>query len=91
MFVTAPGYNGFDLISRTFWPKIRIDEDPVCGSMHCSLADFRRKKLGKDRMTARQVSERGGTIVIQIEGDRVKLSGKAVMIATFEVEDSILE
>ncbi len=91
LFVTAPGYDGFDFVSRAFWPKIRIDEDPVCGSMHCSLADFWRKRLGKDRMVARQVSERGGTIVIQIEGNRAKLSGKAVMFATFEIEDSILE
>ncbi len=91
LFVTAPGKDGFDFVSRAFWPKIRVDEDPVCGSMHCSLADFWRKRLGKEKMVARQVSERGGTIVIEIIGDRVMLSGDAVLFATFEVDDSILQ
>ncbi len=90
LFVTAPGYDGFDFVSRAFWPKLNVDEDPVCGSMHCSLVDFWSKKLGKNRMVARQVSERGGTLTVEIIGDRVKLSGKAVLFATFEVDDSIL-
>jgi predicted PhzF superfamily epimerase YddE/YHI9 len=58
--------------------------------MHCSLVDFWSKKLGKNRMVARQVSERGGTLTVEILGDRVKLSGKAILFATFEVDDSIL-
>lgn len=90
LFVTAPGYEGFDFVSRAFWPKVRVDEDPVCGSMHCSLVDFWSKRLGKNSMVARQVSERGGTVKVEIIGDRVKLSGKAVLFATFEMDDSIL-
>jgi len=91
IFVTAPGYGEFDFVSRAFWPKIRINEDPVCGSMHCSLAHFWGEKLGKDRMLARQVSERGGTVLVERRGDRVTLSGDAALFAVFEVDDSILK
>ena len=90
LFVTAPGYDGFDFVSRSFWPKLKVDEDPVCGSMHCSLVDFWSKKLGKDRMVARQVSARGGTVSVEIVGDRVKLGGKAVLFATYDINDSIV-
>ena len=58
--------------------------------MHCNLVDFWSKKLGKSRMVARQVSARGGTLTVEIIGDRVKISGKAVLFATFEVDDTIL-
>ena len=90
LFVTAPGTDGYDFVSRSFWPKIDVDEDPVCGSMHCSLADFWSKRLNKTKMSAYQASPRGGAVGIEIVGDRVRLSGKAVLFATFDVEDDIL-
>ncbi|MDK9711705.1 MAG: PhzF family phenazine biosynthesis protein [Acidaminobacter sp.] len=79
-FVTAKSEN-FDFVARAFWPKINIDEDPVCGSMYCSLIPYWREKKGLDKMVARQVSERGGTVYCEYYGDRVKLSGGAVLYA----------
>ena len=90
LFVTASGYDDYDFVSRAFWPKINIDEDPVCGSMHCSLADYWSKRLGKTKMKARQVSPRGGTLFLEIVGDRVRISGAAVLFAVFDVDDDIL-
>ena len=90
LFITAPGSGEYDFVSRAFWPKINVPEDPVCGSMHCSLADFWSKRLNKTKMLAYEASPRGGVVGIEIVGDRVRLSGKAVLFATFEVDDGIL-
>ncbi len=91
LFVTAPGYSGYDFVSRAFWPKIRIPEDPVCGSMHCSLADFWMKRTGKTVMVGRQVSARGGTVGVKVHGERVEITGRAALFAVFEVGDGVLE
>lgn len=53
-------------MARAFWPKININEDPVCGSMYCSLIPYWREKIGLDKMVARQVSERGGTVYCEL-------------------------
>ena len=88
VFVTAKGKE-FDFVSRAFWPKMCVNEDPVCGSMHCSLLPYWVKKLDKTHMVARQLSKRGGTIYLEYCGDRVKLSGNTALYATAElhVED----
>lgn len=77
-FVTARSEK-FDFVARAFWPKININEDPVCGSMYCSLIPYWREIIGLDKMVARQVSERGGTVYCEYSGERVKLSGKAAL------------
>lgn len=84
VFVTAPGRE-FDFVSRAFWPKLNVNEDPVCGSMHCSLTPYWRKKLGKRKMTARQLSKRGGTVYVEDCGPRIKLAGRAVLYSTSEL------
>ena len=71
----------FDCVSRIFAPKIGIDEDPVTGSTHCMIAPYWAEKLGKNFIKARQVSSRGGTLHCKILGDRVKISGNAVLFA----------
>lgn len=76
--VTARGTD-VDFVSRCFGPKLGVNEDPVTGSAHSSLIPFWSKKLNKDAMIARQLSERGGTLYCKIAGDRVKISGKAVL------------
>lgn len=75
--VTAPG-DEVDFVSRVFGPKFGIPEDPVTGSTHCELAPYWSQKLGKQKLNAKQVSKRGGTVVCEIAGDRVLLSGPAV-------------
>ena len=68
----------YDFISRFFAPKYGIDEDPVTGSAHTQLIPYWARKLGKSKMTAKQVSSRGGEIVCELHDDRVLISGKAV-------------
>ena len=73
-----------DFVSRFFAPAEGIDEDPVTGSAHCCLADFWGRRLGKQQMTGRQLSPRGGDVEVEIQADRVLLRGSAVIVAKGE-------
>ncbi len=75
----------YDFVSRFFAPAAGINEDPVTGSAHCCLADFWRKRLGKSEFLAFQASPRGGELHVRMMGDRVRLGGQAVLIATGEL------
>ena len=70
----------YDFISRYFAPDKGVDEDPVTGSAHCSLAHYWGKKLDKSEMNAFQASKRGGSMKVKLNGDRVLLTGKAVTV-----------
>jgi PhzF family phenazine biosynthesis protein len=78
--ISAPG-RAVDFVSRYFAPGSGIPEDPVTGSIHCALAPYWARRLGKDRMEALQLSRRGGRIGVDLRGDRVFLSGAAVCYA----------
>ncbi|PLS68913.1 MAG: isomerase [Cyanobacteria bacterium M5B4] len=78
VIITAKGDRD-DFVSRFFAPKIGIPEDPVTGSAHCTLIPYWAAKLGKTKLTARQISARGGTIYGELQQDRVLLSGQAVV------------
>jgi PhzF family phenazine biosynthesis protein len=84
IIVTAPGTD-VDFVSRFFAPKYGIHEDPVTGSAHCTLAPYWANKLGKNILTAKQVSKRGGNITCQVKADRVFLSGSAVTFMEAEI------
>lgn len=84
MLITAPSEE-FDFVSRTFFPKIKVNEDPVCGSAHCNFIPYWAKRLGKDEMTAHQVSPRGGIVYCENRGDRVLISGKAALYCEAEI------
>jgi PhzF family phenazine biosynthesis protein len=71
---------GWDFVSRFFAPGAGIDEDPVTGSAHCALTPYWNRKLGRTSFTARQLSKRGGTLRLELVGDRVKLRGGAVTV-----------
>jgi predicted PhzF superfamily epimerase YddE/YHI9 len=71
---------GFDFVSRFFAPASGIDEDPVTGSAHCTLAPFWSERLGKTSFVAYQASPRGGVIQVEIKGDRILLGGQAVTV-----------
>lgn len=75
---TATGKD-VDFVSRTFYPQKTISEDPATGASHCLLAPYWAKRLNKTDLHALQVSERGGEIFCQYQGDRVLISGQAVM------------
>ena len=77
VIITAPGGDtGFDFVSRFFVPGKGIAEDPVTGAAHAALVPFWAKRLGKAKMTARQMSTRGGTLICEEQGERVLLKGK---------------
>jgi len=81
--VTAPGTGrdaDVDFVSRFFAPAKGVPEDPVTGSMHCTLVPYWAEKLGKERLRARQVSRRGGELGCTLAGNRVRLSGRAALV-----------
>ena len=69
-----------DFISRCFFPKEAIDEDPVTGSAHCSLGPLWAKKLNRSELIAYQASARGGILHLRISANRVLVGGKAIEI-----------
>jgi PhzF family phenazine biosynthesis protein len=76
--VTAPG-DEVDFVSRYFKPSYGMPEDPATGSAHCALAPYWAKRLGKSRLHARQLSERGGELWCEMTGNRVILKGNAIL------------
>ena len=70
----------FDSVCRTFVPKAGIDEDPVTGSAHCLIAPWLAARTGRTSFVGRQASARGGTVGMEVAGDRVRLVGHAVTV-----------
>jgi predicted PhzF superfamily epimerase YddE/YHI9 len=81
VIATAPGTDS-DFVSRFFAPAKGVPEDPVTGSAHCTLIPYWSDFLGKQRLLARQVSRRGGELICEDLGERVKIAGRAVLFAS---------
>ena len=77
VIVTAPGED-CDFVSRFFGPRVGVNEDPVTGSAHCTLAPYWAERLGRNSLHARQLSSRGGELWCEVRGDRVVVIGQAV-------------
>ena len=71
---------GVDFLSRYFAPAVGVPEDPVTGSAHCALAPYWAERLGKSTMVGYQASARGGTVYVELAGERVRLGGHAVTV-----------
>jgi PhzF family phenazine biosynthesis protein len=84
VIATARGRDA-DFVSRFFAPKYGIDEDPVTGSAHCTLAPFWAARLGRRELTGQQVSKRGGVVRCVDRGTRVRLGGQAVSYLEGEI------
>lgn len=84
LIVTAIG-DEVDFVSRFFAPNSAIPEDPVTGSSHSTLIPFWSERLNKTKMTANQLSARGGTLYCENCGKRVKISGKATLYLQGEI------
>ena len=84
LHTTAQG-NDIDCVSRTFAPKCNVVEDPVCGSGHCHIVPYWSVKLGKDNVVAYQASKRGGTLYCRMDGERVRIGGKAKLYSIAEI------
>ena len=84
IIITAKG-DDCDFASRMFAPRLGIPEDPVTGAIHCSLIPYWAGVLGKNKLFARQVSERGGELFCELVGDRVKIGGYATLFLKGEI------
>jgi PhzF family phenazine biosynthesis protein len=76
---------GYDFVSRGFFPRVGIDEDPVTGSAHTALAPFWSARLGRDELTGLQASARSGLVRTALRGDRTLLTGHAVTVVDGEL------
>lgn len=81
IIVTAKG-NSVDFVSRFFTPQCGINEDPVTGSAHTTLTPFWSNRLGKQSLTATQLSKRKGYLKCKLLDDRVEISGQAKLYMT---------
>lgn len=80
VLVTAPGQEGYDFYSRYFWPWSGTNEDPVTGATHTFLAPFWSRKLGREKLTSFQCSERTGFMEVEILDSALLIKGSAVII-----------
>jgi predicted PhzF superfamily epimerase YddE/YHI9 len=76
VIVTAKG-DKVDFVSRFFAPQAGVNEDPVTCSAHTTLIPYWSSRLGKNEMTAIQLSERKGHIICKFLNERVEISGQA--------------
>jgi PhzF family phenazine biosynthesis protein len=83
---TAPGDGGADFVSRFFVPKAGVPEDPATGSSHCTLVPYWAARLGRTRLTARQLSPRVGEFTCELRGERVGIAGRTVEFLRGEIE-----
>jgi len=78
VIVTASGTRS-DFVSRFFAPQAGVAEDPVTGSAHCTLTPYWSARLGRKDLHALQLSQRGGELFCQDQGDRVVIGGQAAL------------
>lgn len=70
--------SGFDFVSRAFFPKLGVEEDPVTGSAHCALTPYWAKRLGKTHLKAEQGGTRKGQLTCELaKNGRIFISGQA--------------
>lgn len=81
---TAAGAD-FDCVSRTFAPKLNVNEDPVCGSGHCHIVPYWAERLGRPEVKAYQASRRGGVLYCEMKGDRLSMSGPVCLYSIAEL------
>jgi PhzF family phenazine biosynthesis protein len=79
--VTAPGQK-VDFVSRTLVPKVQQLEDHATGSSHAALVPFWSERLNQKKLTARQLSPRGGYFRGEMAMNKVKLAGRFEIIAS---------
>jgi predicted PhzF superfamily epimerase YddE/YHI9 len=87
LVTAAAAAPGVDYVLRMFGPKVGIDEDPVTGSAPCTAGPFWAARLGRPVLESHQLSARGGSLRVTVDGDRVRVDGPAVTVlrATMEV------
>ena len=85
VIATAAG-DEVDFVSRFFGPQVGIDEDPVTGSAHCALVPLWAEKLGKQKLSAWQVSARKGELSCELLAGRVAMQGYGLTFLRGQIE-----
>ena len=75
----------YDFVSRFFAPSTGVNEDPVTGSAHTTLTPYWSKKLNKKNLVAAQLSDRGGILYCEDQGERIIIGGKAIQYLKGEI------
>lgn len=86
IIVTASFTGNYDYICRYFAPWEGINEDPVTGSAQTCLAPYWAKKLNKSVLAGFQASSRGGDFKVEVDGNRILISGKAFIYLKGELK-----
>ncbi|SED82191.1 PhzF family phenazine biosynthesis protein [Streptomyces sp. TLI_105] len=73
-------HEGYDFVSRGFFPAVGIDEDPVTGSAHTALAPYWSARFGREELTGFQGGARTGLVRTRLNGERTLLNGHAVTV-----------
>jgi len=76
----------YDFVSRFFAPNYGIDEDSVTGSAYTQLMPYWSNKLQQNSLRSKQLSSRGGELYCELKGERVTISGSAVLYLSGEIE-----
>ncbi len=79
--------NSYDFVARVFVPSGGINEDPVTGSAYCLLGPYWSQQLNSNNLTARQVSMRGGDLIMEVFDQFISLRGRAVIVFKAELYD----
>ena len=85
LIVSAPS-NTVDFVSRCFFPQLGVNEDPVTGSAHTLLMPYWSNRLGRNKLSANQVSQRGGVLHCEYKGARTLISGEAIIFLNGVIE-----
>lgn len=78
-FIVSSKGTSTDFVSRYFAPNHGVPEDPVTGSAHATLAPYWANKLGLEKLSARQVSKRGGDLILEMKEKRIDIWGKCCL------------
>jgi predicted PhzF superfamily epimerase YddE/YHI9 len=68
-----------DFVSRVFAPLEGVLEDQGCGSAHSILLPYWARRLASTRLSACQLSRRGAELHCELAGERVWITGQAVI------------
>ena len=71
----------YDSVCRHFVPAFGILEDPVTGAAHTVIGPWLAARTGRTTFVGHQASRRGGSMAMDVRGDRVLLTGTAVTIS----------
>jgi PhzF family phenazine biosynthesis protein len=77
VIATAKGLDT-DFVSRCFYPQSGVNEDPVTGSAHTIMTPYWAAHFQKTSLRAVQLSARKGYLQLELLGNRVAMTGKAI-------------